>query len=620
MKKTLLALTIASTIAPALAFANQATNKIETKADDTETIVVTANRTSQSSTDLLSSVKVISRADIDLSSASSVAELLNEVNGLQISQNGGAGQTTSLFTRGTNSGHTLVVIDGQRVSSATLGQVAFAELSVEQIERIEIVKGPRAALWGSDAIGGVIQIFTRQLAAGEIAADLGFGNFNQQQFSVSGALGHGDGSTTFTAATKSSDGYDVFQGVEDDDDGYNRENISLVGQQKLSKHWQLNWLAKYDQGMSEFDNIFGGANKGTLKNSFENAQWHLSTSQVEDDWSQTFFIGQQQNENRVFGDGISEKDVASFQTTRLQASWLGGLQLNKQFSTNIGFDFIDEEVDTITPFEITQRDYKAVFSRLAFDNNTVILDGTFRYDDIEGVDSESTYNLSAGLRFAKDSLVSLNIGSGFKAPGFNDLYYPFGGNENLIAETSDSIELLVKSEFSGIDVELSIYNTKIDNLIEWQPDANFVYYPINVNKAEIDGLELTLAAALLGLNHQVQFNYLDAKDSTTEQPLIRRAKQTASYQVSQHWQKLNLLASINYQGEREDTAFDPVTFAPIRVNLSSNTLVNVSAAYQISTDWSVALKINNVFDKDYQTNNNYIGQPAQYLFTVSYRQ
>lgn len=613
MKKTLLALTIASTLAPALTFANQVENTTKIKADETEFIVITANRTSQSSADLLSSVKVINRVDIDLSSATSVAELLSEVNGLQISQNGGAGQTTSLFSRGTNSGHTLVVIDGQRISSATLGQVAFADLAVEQIERIEVIKGPRAALWGSDAIGGVIQIFTRQLAVGEVAADLSLGNMNHQQLSVSGALGHGDGSTTFTAATKSSDGYDVFAIAEDDDDGYSRENFSMVGQQTLNKYWQLTWLAKYDQGESEYDNAYGGANES----SFENQQWQLSASQLSGNWNQVLFVGQQQNDSRTFGNGIAEKEGTFFQTTRLQASWLAGLQLSKQLTTSVGVDLIDEEVEASTLYDMTQRDIKAAFARLAFDNKAIILDSALRYDDIEGVDSEVTYNLSAGLRFAQNSLISLSIGSGFKAPSFNDLYYPVDaysyGNPDLVAETSDSIELLVKSDLSGINVELSIYNTEIENLIEWQPDANFAYHPINISKAEIDGIELTLAAALLGLNHQVQINYLDAKDSNTNKPLIRRAKQTASYQVSQRWHKLNLLASINYQSEREDSQW------PGTVTLPSHTLVNVSAAYQVTTDWSVALKVNNVFDKDYVTNNNYIGQPAQYLLTVSYR-
>lgn len=604
MKKTLLTLIIASSCASNLVFANT---------QETETIVVTANRTPQNQSDLLSSVKVISRYDIELSSAKSVAELLNEVNGLQISQTGGAGQTTSLFTRGTNSGHTLVVIDGQRISSATLGSVSFADLATEQIERIEVIKGPRAALWGSDAIGGVIQIFTRQLEAGEVAIDLGLGNDGQQEATISSAIGHGDGSTTFTVSGKSSDGYDVYDLAESDDDGYSRENISIVGQQNLNQEWQVNWLAKYNQGLSEYDPSFGGANKNT----FDTLQWQLSATQNTENWYQQLFIGQQKNESTTYGNGISEENGNTIETERLQGSWLASYQLTNELSSNFGIDLINEKVDSATNYVIDERDIHSVFARLAYDNDTIIIDGAVRYDDIENVDSEVTYSLSAGLRFAQDSLISLNIGSGFKAPSFNDLYYPNDGfsygDPNLQAETSDSIELMVKSNFVGITTELSIYNTKIDNLIEWQPDQMFAYHPVNVNKAEINGIELTLAAQLLGLDHQLQLHYLDAKDDTTDEPLIRRAKRNASYQISQSWDKISLLASIHYQGEREDSEW------PGTVTLPSHTIVNASAFYQLDEAWRLGIKINNLFDRDYVTNNHFIGQPAQYLLTVSYR-
>jgi len=613
MKKSILALSITSVLTPVLSYADVVSNNFYDNKDDTEVIVVTANRLAQKKSDVLSSVKVITRADIELSSADSVADLLNDVNGIQIAHSGGAGQATSLFSRGTNSGHTLVVIDGQRISSATLGSVAFEDLSVAQIERIEVIKGPRAALWGADAIGGVIQIFTRQLDAGEIAVDLGLGNEKQQQLSISGAIDHGDGSTTVTASTRSSDGYDVLDTAENDDDGYSRENISIVGKQNLSKAWQVNWLAKYDQGDTDYDNAYGGDNES----SFENQQWQLSASQIEDQWSQTFFIGQQKNKNRNFGNGTAEKEGSFFNTTRLQASWLGAYQLTDTLNSSFGIDLIDEEVKTKTAYDQTQRDIKSAFTRLAYDNNSIIIDGALRYDDIEDIDSEVTYNISAGLRFAQDSIVSLNVGSGFKAPSFNDLYYPTSaysyGNPDLQAETSDSIELLLKTSVASVDSELSIYNTKIDNLIEWQPDANFAYHPMNIAKANINGVELTLSRELFGLNHQVQFNYLDATNDDTDEQLIRRAKQSGSYQVSQTWDSLSLLASINYQGEREDSEW------PGTITLPSNTLVNVSAGYQIASDWRLALKVNNVFDRDYVSNNHYVGQPAQYLLTVSYR-
>ncbi len=609
MKKSLIALSIASAFTSGLVTANNAAQSIE----NVETIVVTANRTPQSKTDILSSIEVITRDDIELSSARSVAELLNEVNGFQISQNGGSGQSTSLFSRGTNSGHTLVVIDGQRISSATLGQVAFADLAPEQIERIEIIKGPRAALWGSDAIGGVIQIFTRRLEAGEIAFDLGLGNEAQQQATVSGAIGHGEGSTTFTASLKSSGGYDVYDLAEDDKDGYERENLALIGQQPLNQQWTINWLAKYNQGESEYDNAFGGANES----SFDTLQWQVSASQDAGNWYQQFFVGQQKNKSTTFGNGVSEADGSFFETTRLQGTWLASYELTHQLTSSFGVDLISEKVDTQTAYNINKRDIHSAFTRLAFDNDAIILDAALRFDDIEFIDSEVTYNFSAGYRFAQDSIISLSIGSGFKAPSFNDLYFPEGlysyGNPDLQAETSDSIELLITTRFSVVDAELSIYQTAIDNLIEWLPDENFAYHPINVNQAEIDGVELTLSAELVGLNHQLQFNYLDAQDKDSGDPLIRRAKRSASYQISQSWEKLSLLASVNYQGEREDSEW------PATVTLPSHTVVNASASYELNDAWTLGLKANNLFDKDYVTNNHYIGQPAQYLLTVRYR-
>jgi vitamin B12 transporter len=609
MKKTFLALAITSTFTSGVVLANTSQENV----DETETMVITANRTPQNQADILSSVQVITRADIELSSSNSIAELLNEVNGIQLSQSGGAGQSTSVFSRGTNSGHTLVVIDGQRISSATLGQVSFEKLSVEQIERIEVIKGPRAALWGSDAIGGVIQIFTRQLDAGEIAIDAGLGNNKQQQLSFSGAIDHGEGATTLTASTKSSDGYDVYDLAEDDDDGYSRQNISIIGQQQLNQQWQLNWLAKYDQGESDYDNRFGGANE----TSFDDFQWQLSANQSNGNFYQQFFVGQQQNKNTSFGNGISEKDGSTFETERLQGTWLGNYQVTEQISTSVGVDLVNEKIDTDTAYDNNERDIYSAFTRVAYDNKQFILDGALRYDDIEGVDSEVTYNLSAGLRFAESSIVSLNVGSGFKAPSFNDLYYPNDGwsygNPDLQAETSDSIELLLKTNVIGIETELSVYNTKIDNLIEWEPDENFAYHPVNVSKVNINGVELTLSADLLGLNHQVQLNYLDATDDVTDEPLIRRAKQSGRYQISQSWDKLSFSASVNYQGEREDSEW------PSTITLPSHTVVNASALYQVADAWTLGLKVNNLFDKDYVTNNHYVGQPAQYLFTVSYR-
>jgi vitamin B12 transporter len=611
MKKTTLALSIHSALTMSLfispSFAAQVgTNKLET-------IIVTANRTPEYSLNALTSIDVITRDEISRASADSVADLLRSRNGIQLTHNGGAGQATSLYTRGTNSGHTLVVIDGQRISSATLGSVDFASLSLEQIERIEIIKGPRAALWGSDAIGGVIQIFTRQPSDEKTNITIALGNDKQQKASISTSLAHGQGATSLTASAQSSQGYDVFDNAEDDKDGFSRENISLNGYQTINTQWHLSWLAKYNQGVSDYDNAFGGANK----TAFDSYQWQLAAQHSQDKLNQQFMVGQQQNRSTDYGNTMAKKDGSYFQTDRTQLSWLGSYQLIEQVTTGFGFDLIDESVDTTQAYSQNQRDINAAFIHLAFDDNDFIIDGAFRYDDIEGINSELTYQLSTGIRFAQHSLLSVNIGTGFKAPSFNDLYYPVSaysyGNPDLQAETSSTVELLLKTKLSNITIEASAYRTIIDNLIEWIPDANFAYSPKNVNQAKIMGTELTLSSNYLGLAHQLQLAYLDATDDETAQPLIRRAKQTASYQLSYLWQQIYIQTGIYYQGEREDIAW------PDRITLPSYTLVNLSAHYRINNAWQLGLKINNLLDRNYQAAHHYIGQPAQYLLTVSYK-
>ena len=617
MKKSLIALSLTSAFASSLSYANSSTEARTLEknvAGVDEVIIVTATRSPKNSTDILSSFAVISREDIEQLPVSSLAELLNTITGFQMSQNGGAGQTTSVFTRGTNAGHTLVLIDGQRVSSATLGQVEFANLSLAQIERVEVIKGPKASIWGSDAIGGVIQIFTRQLDAGEISVDLAYGNQNQKQASLSTAFAHGHGGTTITLAAKASDGYDVFEPAEPDSDGYNQENISLIGYQNINKQWKVSWLARYDQGNSEYDSSFGADDESA----FESKQWQLTAQQKTKNWYQEFRLGSQKNESITFGKSILEKEGSFFETNRLQASWLGSYQISSVLSSNTGIDLTKEKVNTLNAYNQNERNLYAAFTHLNFDNDSQFIEGSIRYDNIEDVDNKVTYNVSVGQRFSANTLVSFNVGSGFKAPSFNDLYYPTDaysyGNAELTPETSTSVEVLFKTSFADIETELSIYQTEIDNLIEWDVDENYKYTPTNIAEAEIRGLELSFSGEFFNVNHELQLGYLDAVNITTHQPLIRRSKNSARYQLSRQWQGLSVLASVNYQGEREDTQW------PGTITLESYTLVDVSASYHINSAWTAGIKINNLLDKDYTSATNYIGQPAQYLLTVSYRQ
>ncbi len=611
MKTTNLALVITSILSSPLSFA-------ENNTDELENIIVTANRTPQGEQDLLSSITVLTEEDIALSAASSLSELLKTINGIQISQSGGAGQSSSLFTRGTNAGHTLVIINGQRISSATLGQVDFSQLALEQIARIEVIKGPRAALWGSDALGGVIQIFTRQGEAGQLTAQLALGNRGQQQANLSTAFNHGDGSTSITVAAQSADGHDVFTLADADNDGYSRENISLVGQQNLNDQWQINWLAKANHGHSLFDSSSGGN-----ENEFNNYQWQVSAQQSSNDNYQQLTLGQQKNKTIIYGNGIAKTAGNLFETQRIQANWLNNLQISTHFSASLGVDLLQEKVagsNNNIKIDYTQhkRNNHAIYSHFSYNDNSYLIDFSVRYDDIENIKTNVTYNSSLGLRLNDDSLISLNLGKGFKAPSFNDLYYPSsiysGSNPNLKAEFSTSAELLIKSQFANINSEISLFNTEIDDLIEWSADEDTRYTPKNVAKVKIQGVELDLALDSEHYYHKLSLSYLDSKNKTTGAALIRRAKHTANYQISRQWQQLQLQLAINYQGKRTDNLWPNIV-----VNLPSHTLVNLSASYQLNTAWQLGLKLNNVFNKHYQSNYLYTGQPVQYLLTLRYQ-
>ena len=218
---------IFSSLTSSVAYANATVEDSEL-----ETITVTANRFATSVDDSLATQVVITRADIERIQPKSVLDMLSTVSGLDISTNGGRGQTSSVYMRGANAGHTLVLLNGVRISSASLVSTNIQNIAPELVERIEIVKGPRAALWGSDAIGGVIQIFTRKLESGEHFVSANFGSEGYQMVNAGVGIKHGDGFTSISLNHEESDGFDVKDDTETDDDGYSYNSLAINGQQQ----------------------------------------------------------------------------------------------------------------------------------------------------------------------------------------------------------------------------------------------------------------------------------------------------------------------------------------------------------------------------------------------------
>ena len=603
MKKTLIALSITSALISSSAFAES--SKIEQDNAVDETILITSNPYNQSTDEIMSTVSVITRVDIDRIQPKSVAELLQTTAGIDIASNGGPAQVTSVFVRGTNSTHTLFLVDGVRINTLTgSGGASVNDIPTYQIERIEVVKGPRAAMYGSDAVGAVIQIFTRDLAAGEYQAAVEYGSNNYVFAGVTAGISHGNGATTLSVSSETSDGYNVTANeypVDDDKDFYEKINLSIKGHQELNDALTLNWVGRYDDGEYDYD---GNSSYTILAPSQEYTKHLLSTglSYNQDQWAHNLSIAQYQENQKRLGDYPAENE-----TNRNQVDYTSVFSVQNGLSYNFGGQFYQDKYEGTGSFDGKSRDTASAFAGALYDAGALLTELSVRYNDVENVGSETTYNVSLGYNLSDSLFASVNYGTGFKAPTFYQLYDGYSGNENLALETSESWELLLRSTIVGVKAELSYFHLDFDNLLDY--DYSTSSYA-NIADARIKGVELNLSKNVGDLNLSTNYAYTDTEDKTTGTQLSRRARHKANVEASYQWEKISLNGAYKYQGTRFD--------ANSNTSLSAYNTLDISASYQLSEAWKLQVKANNIFDEGYETAPNYVTPGAEYFLQVSY--
>ena len=596
-KKSFLSLAIAGAMSTSfIASANA-----ESDAKDIEVLTVTATRSSLNIDDALTSQVVITREDIELANPISVLDLLSSVPSIDVAINGGKGQNSSIFMRGTNSDHTLVLVDGVRVSSATSGGTSFSTISPEMIERIEIVQGPRAALWGSDAIGGVIQIFTRQLADGEFFAGASFGTDSYKKYKAGVGITHGDGQTTVTVSKEQSDGFDVQEGTETDDDGYDFTSVAIRGQQKVTDDFSVDWLLSSDSGDNEFDGSY--QNESDIKNHAWLVRANYQTD-INGIGNRTVFsVGQNRDSAEGLKDGGSK---GLYETRRNQYSVVNNSELSDDLQLNIGVDHYQDDVShSKTTYAVTKRNSTGFFAHTLYSKNAWTYEATVRRDTVEDTKSENTYNLGLGYKFSDDSRIFVNHGTGFKAPTFNDLYFPFSGNDKLVSEFSKSSEIFFETKLEDINVSWNFYHSNVDNLIIWDGEK-----PDNIEETEINGLEFALNFNKLGGIHDFNMSYTEAEDKSTKKQLIRRAKEKFNYKFTTSISAADLYVEYQFVGSRLDRG---------DVELGSYQLVNLGLNYDITESLSLSSRVTNLLDKEYQTANTYNTQERAFYLGITYQ-
>ncbi len=636
MRTPLVALsTVLTLFIPCLSQAQEPTNNSSAVKD--RNIVITANRTEQDVNETLAAVEIITREDIERIQPESIVDLLANIAGFDIVRNGGAGQSSSLFTRGANSDHTLVLIDGIRVGSATLGNKSFATIPVAQIERIEIVKGPRAALWGSDAIGGVIQIFTRRLELGEYSVALTLGSDKFKSSNVSVGFGSESITNTVTLSIEDSAGFDAFDDStnstpdsEPDNDGYQRLSAAIRGDYKLSDAITLDWVFQYDEGDASFDNSFG-ANE----NEYNNHLLNIRYTYVMDKWRSQFSVKQSRDKDFSFDSRVPDKVGSVFKTRRNQINGLTTYSYNEDINFSGGIEYYKDNIGgsrsrqfdgSFASFDETERRYNAAFLSSVVSIDRFIGEISVRYDDVDSVGSEQTFNLSAGYKILDSLTIAVNRSKGFKAPTFNDQYFPGFGNPDLASEISYNTEFLIKGHWEKHSLMLTNYSNQVNQLITFVFNpVTFEFLPFNLDKASLKGYEAVYQYRQEKWSHKLIASFVNAKDKSidnfTRQPkneqLLRRAKKHFGYELTADLGDISFFSQINYSSRRRDNNFS--TFPSTSVFLKSYVAVNIGADYDINNNLSVKLKVSDLAKAAKPTVFGYNVVGRQVFLTLQYR-
>ena len=569
-------------------------------------IVVTATRTAQSADATLASVSIITRQDIERLQAQSLPDVLRGVAGLTLSNNGGAGKATSVFLRGTNADHVLVLVDGIRVGSATLGTASFQDIPVQQIERIEIVRGPRASLYGSEAIGGVIQIFTRKgggaLTPSFSATAGSYGTFN----STLGLSGGEQGWFNFKLNQQNIKGFNAKRnatGADLDKDGYHNSSIGLNGGYR------------FDNGVVADAQVLRANNKNMFDgnpNQSEGVQQVLGGSlkfAPLQAWNMVLRAGSGQDNSDNFLNGVFK---SRFNTQRDSLSWQNDFALNAEQLFTAGLDYQNDRVDSTTAYTRPTRDNRALFGQYQGNFGAHSLQASLRRDDNQQFGGHTTTGLSYGYALSDMMRLTASYGTAFKAPTFNSLYYPGFGNPALRPELSRSIEAGVAGQGAFGKWSVNAYQTKVENFVVY--DATFT--PVNIELARINGLEGQLQTQLADWDINGTLTLQDPRNqvATNHQGklLNRRATEAMRIEVAHDFGAYYLASSLYAEGRR----FDDIGNTK---RLGGYCLIDVRAEYRIAPAWVVQGRIENLLDKRYETAQFY-NQPVRGLyFTLSYQ-
>lgn len=574
-----------------------------------EEIIVAANRLEQSLTAVLAATTVIDKETIQQSSAQSLAGLLASVPGMQFSPSGGQGAQTSLFMRGTESDHTLILVDGVQMTtnSGSAGRLEFIPL--DQIERIEIVRGPRSSIYGSEAIGGVVNIITKpniqEDLSGSVKLMAGTENSSNANIGLQGRVGNT--ALSLNASRRMTDGIDFSERGSSDDDGYENDSLSLSFSHQFSE--QLSLSSSYSSFDAESDYDDGAVNTDSQQFSATVA------AAFTEHWDSNFILERFEEDNLNAG----AFGLTNSSTENKKLSWQNTYTFDASNLFSFGIDHQQQELRYATFGALqtdTSRDNDGVYGVYIRESGPLDFTLSLRNDDNERFGNHSTGSIAIGRDFGESTRAWVSYGTAFKAPNLIDLYVDFPSffffaNPDLKPETAESLELSLQTHALGATWQVNVFRNDIDDLIA--SDATFTSLA-NIQEARIDGMEATVSSMIAGWRLDAALTLLDHENRSTEIGLLRRPEQTLSLNIAREFGSLDIAVNLFAQNEHLD--IDPLTFGSSKVGGFG--VINLIAGYRFSEDLNLRLRVGNLLDKEYQVVDGFNTQDRTAQLSLNY--
>ena len=622
---------------------NNSSVLVATAINQMDPVIVTATRTPTPAKDVLADYTYIGPEEIEQAAQTSLPELLQQQRGIQISGSGGGGNVSSVYIRGSNNNQSLVLIDGVRMESSSLGGPIWNAIPVSSIDHIEIIYGPQSTMYGADAMGGVIQIFTKKGSANtEFNASSGYGTYGTSinNASISGSI-DGINKTAYSIGVSQENSLG-FNTVAPNNSCSPQQNPSRpyaclfpttnTGYTRLGTNGQISqeWSHGQELGLTFFatknsyqypmsagyDSYYSESTMIPVVDNAVNNLFSISAytkNQINEKWQSILQLSSSsssgQNLTNYSNDKIStpeydlnwQNNIAVGQDT-LQV--LAERRIQYVYSSNspngtqggCGHQYSGPDIPCIVSQNRTTDSVAGSYQLKRGDN---LASASIRNDSISSYGSKVTGSIAYGYFFTKEWRANINYGTGFRAPTFNELYYPGSGNTALAPESNRNIEAGLHQENKIYDLHLVAYQNNIQNLIQWQPktsDINGLWGPANYGLVQIRGISLGGNARLGKYIIKGSFDNLSAIDQKTNLDLPNRAKQVANLSAEYRHNKFDIGANVTISGERYGSPSSTTNtqwMAPYA-------LANLYTSYEFDRHWTAFARWNNIFNSNYQ--------------------